>query len=654
MRSVFVQDRISRACLVLSCSACFAGAAAAEDRAQAYYHFSLGQQLRLENNAAGALGELREALKLDPNSAEIRAEVAAQLREAGRHEEAIGEARAAVAANKDSAAAHLILAQLYQQQVATLGEQAFRNAAAEYEEVVRIEPNDGNTLLVLTALYSQLQAHKDAVRTLERYLQLDPGNFEAHLRLGTHHLALGDSERAASSLKKALDLQPNSARAYRSLGDVYAQAQQTDQAILHYRKALEREPRDIRVRLQLGDVLFGAQRHKEALQEAEAVLALDAKNRFGLDLKGRCLRELKDFDGAQTAAERALAADPNDVRAAFLKVTVAEARQDYEAAAKGLEAILNRNRGNEDAAESAANDRVFLARLGLAYQQLARHTEAAEAFRKAQTVGGADDPELTAYRIEALLQAKELEVALREARAARGKFPQEYELAVLEATALHEKGDSKAALQIVDKLRQASPNDPKVLMQAARFHQRARNYRAAHEILKQVRALEPKNLAVLFQLGAVLERQKLHDEAESVFKDALAVQPEAAPVLNYLGYMNADRGVRVEEALALIDKALAIDPENGAYLDSRGWALYRLGRMDEAESALRKAVAKQGNNAVILDHLGDALLGKGAVKEAIDFWKKALAGEDEDGELDRAAVERKIKDAEASVAQKRR
>jgi tetratricopeptide (TPR) repeat protein len=127
------------------------------------------------------------------------------------------------------------------------------------------------------------------------------------------------------------------------------------------------------------------------------------------------------------------------------------------------------------------------------------------------------------------------------------------------------------------------------------------------------------------------------------------VQPDSAPVLNYLGYMNADRGVRVAEALSLIEKAVALDPENGAYLDSLGWALFRLDRADEAEPYVRRAVEKDGRNAVVLDHMGDILRRRGNLKEALEYWRKALEGEDDGEELDRAQVERKIKEVQSSL-----
>jgi tetratricopeptide (TPR) repeat protein len=113
--------------------------------------------------------------------------------------------------------------------------------------------------------------------------------------------------------------------------------------------------------------------------------------------------------------------------------------------------------------------------------------------------------------------------------------------------------------------------------------------------------------------------------------------------------MNADRGVRVEEALTLIQKAVALDPENEAYLDSLAWALFRLGRYDEAHDAMRRALARPGANAVMYVHMGDILLRRGAVAEAVGYWRKALTAEDEQEELDRARVEAKIRDHQATL-----
>jgi Flp pilus assembly protein TadD len=215
---------------------------------------------------------------------------------------------------------------------------------------------------------------------------------------------------------------------------------------------------------------------------------------------------------------------------------------------------------------------VFLVHLGYAYQQLERHADAAEAFGKAGGLSPEPDPALLEHRIDALVQAKDLERAAREIRSARERFPKEPDLAALEATILREQGDVKGTLAIIDKLRADSPGDVDVLVQVADFYQKSKRHKEAEGALREALAKDPKSLRVLFLLGASLERQGRDDEAEAVFREALLVQPDFPPVLNYLGYMNADRGVRLEESHALLEKAVALDPENGAYLDSLGWA----------------------------------------------------------------------------------
>jgi len=624
----------------------------AHDRAAAYYHFSLGQQARLIGNTEEALSEYRKAQKLDPRSQEVHTEMARLLKEAGRFAEALAEAKEGVSLDPKNAEGHRVLGELLRvEDDSPIAGQGLRKAVAEFEEAARLEPGDMRTLLVLADSYSRLQQPKDAARVFEQVVEIDPGNAEAYLDLGRQYLAAGEVEQAASALKKVVELQP-SALAYQNLGDIYDQAQQTDQAILNYRKALELEPRSLRLHVTLGEVLFRSRRYNEALAESDAVLKLDAKNRFGLDLKGRALREMHELDEADKVADLALGLDPRDLEAAFLKVTIAEARRDYTAVISALEAVLARDKTGEK--DSGSHDRLFLVHLGVANQQLGRYGSAAEAFARARAVGGEPEASLLGYHIEALVLAHDLDRAGVEIKSARSKFPDDVELAILEATVLRERGDVAAALAAVEKLRQKSPRDVKVLLQVAEFHQRAKRYPDSEAALRLAHELEPRNLAVLFQLGAVLERQKRHDEAETAFREALTVQPDSAPVLNYLGYMNVDRGVRLQEALTLIEKAVTLDPENGAYLDSLGWALFRLNRLEQAEANLRRAVAKPGVNAVVLDHLGDVLKRRGAVQEALQYWREALKGEDEDKELDRLAVERKVREAQASLeAQKK-
>jgi tetratricopeptide (TPR) repeat protein len=620
------------------------------DRAAAYHHFSLAQQARLSGDVAEALEEYRRAQKMDPSSGVIRAETARLLRESGRVAEALVEAEAAVRLDADSPEAHLILAQiLHGQAEGAGGEATLRRAATEYEAALRLRPRDATILLILANnVYPQLLEHDKAIAAWNRYLELDPGNFDSYVQLGTQYLAKGDGENAAAALQKAVELQPSSSRAYGALGDIYARAQQTDQAILNYRKALQLDPRSLRLHLAVSEVLFRARRHGEALAEAETVLAADPRNRFALDLQARAFRELRQLDKAAAAADKLLADEPHDVKAGFLRATIDEARRDFKAVAGRLVLLMGRSRKGEDPAEAASTDRVLLVHLGFAYEQLENYPAAAEAFAKAKAATPEPDPTLLGQYVEALVLAKDYDKALAEVRAARAKFADDTGLAAIEANVHRSRGQTEAGVQVVEDLRRRFPKDVAVLADVAEFYQRARKFPDAETVLKSARDLEPRNVRVLFQLGATLERQKKNEAADAVFREALGIEPDSAPVLNYLGYMNADRGFKLDEAVTFIEKAVTLDPENGAYLDSLGWALFRLDKVDQAERYLRRAVEKPGANAVVLDHMGDVLQKRGSRQEALEFWKKALQAEDDGEDLDRPTVERKIREAEAA------
>ena len=109
---------------------------------------------------------------------------------------------------------------------------------------------------------------------------------------------------------------------------------------------------------------------------------------------------------------------------------------------------------------------------------------------------------------------------------------------------------------------------------------------------------EDKDYAT-FVAGSIYERQKKYDLAEESFHKVIADDPKNALALNYLGYMLADRGTRLEEALGYIRRAVALDPQNGAYLDSLGWAYYRMGNYDLAEENLRRASENIGSDPTV-------------------------------------------------------
>src|SRR6202163_2102285 len=160
---------------------------------------------------------------------------------------------------------------------------------------------------------------------------------------------------------------------------------------------------------------------------------------------------------------------------------------------------------------------------------------------------------------------------------------------------------------------------------------------------------------VAFLRGSTYERQKKYDEAEAEFRKVLAAEPQSAVTLNYLGYMNAERDVRLEESLNYIKQAVSSEPTNGAYLDSLGWAYFKLGKYDLAEENLSKASSRMGSDPTVQDHLGDLYQKTGRLKlaaahweRAISEWNKTVAAEVDQNDL--ARVQKKLESAKMKLA----
>jgi tetratricopeptide (TPR) repeat protein len=229
--------------------------------------------------------------------------------------------------------------------------------------------------------------------------------------------------------------------------------------------------------------------------------------------------------------------------------------------------------------------------------------------------------------IDTLRASHQLPKALEEADAAIQKYPQERSLRLLRAYLLGEQGRVEEAVTQLQTFLNHTPLDREIYLSIAQVYSQAKRYDRAQEAAQQALALTPnpgEQEYTRFILGSIYERQKKYAEAEEQFHQVLKVNPLNASASNYLGYMLADRGVRLEESLKYIQKALEIEPNNGAYIDSLGWAYFKMSRYDLAEPNLEKAARLISNDPTIHEHLGQLYLQMGKKTLAEEMWERAL------------------------------
>ena len=130
---------------------------------------------------------------------------------------------------------------------------------------------------------------------------------------------------------------------------------------------------------------------------------------------------------------------------------------------------------------------------------------------------------------------------------------------------------------------------------------------------------------VWFSRAVAYARSDSWPQAEADFRAALAIQPDQPTVLNYLGYSLVERGEKLDEAMQMIQRAVAGDPGSGYVLDSLAWALFRLGRYAEALPHMERAVELAPTDAILNDHLGDVYWAVGRQREARFQWRRALS-----------------------------
>src|SRR5207245_9651440 len=134
----------------------------------------------------------------------------------------------------------------------------------------------------------------------------------------------------------------------------------------------------------------------------------------------------------------------------------------------------------------------------------------------------------------------------------------------------------------------------------------------------------PESADLHFNLGTAYDKMGRFDELVHEMEEAIRLDPKHADALNYLGYTYAERDMRLEEAVALIQRALAVKPQNGYYLDSLAWAYFKMGRFQEALAEMKRAVEVVPDDPVFYEHLGEIYLNNNLLPDARNAWLRSL------------------------------
>jgi tetratricopeptide (TPR) repeat protein len=637
------------------------------DKAAAYYQYSLGHLYAEMAAAYGNRGEyfskaadaFRAALKADPSATFISEELSDLYIQSGRLREAVLDAQDALKQNPNDLNSRRLLARIYTHLIGDQNQtdsDMVKKAIEQYQKITEVDPKDIDSWIMLGRLEKALMNSTEAMAAYKKALELDADNEDAMTGLATVYVDLGDNKAAAEMLRKVAEKDPNP-RSLTTLAGVYEQLKDYALAAEMLRRALDQQPGNSELKMALAEDLTFSDQLDDALKLYQEAAADDPKDIKAQLRISQIYRQKRDFAKAREAADKAKEIDPNDLEVQFNDVNLLESEGKIPDAIKTLKGILDATVKKSYSASEKGSRASLLGTLGELDRKIEQYGPAVDAFHQWADLDPDNGGRAEAEIVETYREAKDYPKAESEADAAVKKYPKDRVLSAERSTVLSDLGKTDAAVAEAKRLMDGK-NDREVDLTLSDIYEKSKNFAEMAKALDAAEALSETSLDkqdVTFRRGAMFERMKDYPKAEAEFKKVLDMNPDNDAALNYLGYMLADRNVRLEEARDLISKAVSHEPDSGAYLDSLGWVYFRLNKLPEAEDKLREALRYMSRDPTVHDHLAEVYLREGKIRDAIAQWQNSLReyqagppGDTDHAEV--AKVQKKLEDAKVRLA----
>ena len=620
---------------------------------QAAFQFAVAKLLSVEGAIPEALAAFEEAARLAPGSSYVRLEqaqllarIAQYARVPATRQEYLRKAAVAVGEAKRLAPENLDVLRTVGQIYLELSAEdpaAVETARAALEEVLKRDPLDISSAIALGQLDLDAKQYDKAVQVLRDLVARVPQQRMAYALLVEALLRAEKPAEAEAVLGEILGFDPGSLEARMTLADLQSERGDHEAAVATLRAAPEETLGEPRLRRKLAWELYLSGDLEAALPVADAILAGKEQ-----DPEADSVRLLKGLifsaEGRNVEAlellEKVRQAQPGNAALALTVTRVLQREGKHAEAATVLRGLLD-ELARDGKTDSEPEVRLELAQVYFDAKDWDKLAEALAPLLQATDAGVRT--QAVVLQAEALAEARKYEEALA---ALGGSDPPGSSNPVLEsrrAEVLIRAGREGEGRERLEAL--AKSDNPAVVLSAVQSLHRLERYKESIPVLQGLIAAHPDQAIAHFLLGAAYERTGQREEAVAALRRVLSIQPDFHAALNYLGYTFAEAGENLDEALKLIQRAVALDPDNGSYVDSLGWAYYQLGRHDEARGYLERAVRLEPADATLQEHLGDVYVALGQNDRAREAYNRALELGDDNAEQ----VQRKLDRLESSA-----
>jgi tetratricopeptide (TPR) repeat protein len=501
-------------------------------------------------------------------------------------------------------------------------EDQYEKGLIEYYQALLYDSTSAQIHKAIGRDLMRLQQYESAVKYLKKAYVYDPTDREILNYLGESYYNLKDFQQSLGYYEKLFKVDPYSSSVQNNLIFLYTNLKLNDRLLAFYKKLVEYYPGDT----------------ERALQYAMA----NVKN--------------KNFDEAQRVLENIVGEDSTQLNAMFVLGTLFEVKKDTAQAIKIYHRILSENPDYEDALSNLYRiyrseknwngvDQTYQPLVAMDSSNSQARVILAESYyyqEKYDSAKAVLEPVLkdndfrpAALELlgriafeEALFDQAENYFTLLTQENPRNRYGW-----ILLAVIYNREKKYQNSIDVLQRALTIHSNDPDLLgMYGSTLSEAGREQQALEPLEKAVK-LDPNSTNNIASLAALYDKLKMWNKSDSLYEIALKQDPDNALLLNNYSYSLTDRGIDLEKAKQMVEKALSIDPDNGAYLDTIGWIYYNLGQYKEALSFIQKALNAREDSAEVIEHMGDVYYKLGQPDEARKYWEQAIEKDPQNSEL---------------------
>lgn len=528
-----------------------------------------------QGNYAAALKKLEIALQFDTTAGLLYTYSRTALYN-NKLNVALGAARKAVELDSSQSDYFDLLSDIY-----NLGRQK-DSAITVLEKATELFPTNQNFYYKLARLYQDDRPLR-AIEMYEKILNLIGPEWNVLFRLLELNNKLNNIDGVVNSIKRLLEIDPSNVQLKKTLIENLLKVNRNPEALNLVDELLELYPDDLEIIQKKTQILLSENKWEEAYNTLSTVLddkkiILDAKLEIGYLFFEKSISD----SSLKPLVKKIFTKLDNDSSYWAIKIVlgaIAIEENKDSVAIENFKYVTENANWNVDA----------WIRLGALYFDNKKYEEAEKI----------------------LLQAIE-------------SFPDNYAINFILGLSLAQQSKNDEAVKYLKKAVELNPTDVNTISAYAYTLNQLKQDEDAILYLNKALSIDPNDVNVMGTLALIYNAQKVFEKSDSLYEKALEIKSDDPLINNNYAYSLSTRGIQLDRALKMVNIALEKDSLNTAYLDTKGWILYQLGRYDEAKYFISRAIELGTKSAVIIDHLGDVEFNLGNKEKAIELWKEAL------------------------------